>query len=110
MSKTIEEIKTEIADLEKELTAHEGYLKRAYISSEAYKKWYAKKQSLLGKIKRREQKVGILMTDQEFKEFLFSLDKKNYFGSYLLDDSVINRFTIRQKNILYNIAAKNHMR
>ena len=99
----------EITQLERDLKTHEGYLKRNWLSPEGYKKWYARKRSLLGKIKLRKQKCGILMTDPEFDKYLLTIDKENYFQA-LPDESIRHRFTIRQTNILYNIAANNHMR
>ena len=109
MSKTIEEIKTEIASLEFDLKFHEGYLHRNYLSPEGYKKWYARKQSLIGKILRRKQKAGILMSNTEFDKYLLTIDKETYFQP-MPDESIRERLTTRQTNILYDIAANNHMR
>ena len=62
-----EQIVEELATLETELRAHEGYLKRNWLTPEGYKKWNARKQSLLGKILRRQQKAGILYSEKEFQ-------------------------------------------
>jgi len=48
-------IKEEIEYLEKEIRYHEGYLKRNWLTPEGYKKWYKRKRSLLGKLKRRKK-------------------------------------------------------
>ena len=103
------ELKEEITQLERDLKDHEGYLKRGWLSPEGYKKWYARKRSLLSKIKLRKQKCGILMTDPEFDKYILTIDKETYFQP-IPDESIRNRLTIRQTNILYDIAANNHMR
>ena len=113
------QILSEIMQLEKDLVNHEAYLHRNYLSPEGYKKWYARKRSIQGKIKRRKQKCGILMSDKEFSEFYDKLDKENYNG--LLPGDVENnwcddrnpirkRLTVSQRNILTDLATANHFR
>ena len=109
----------EITQLERDLKNHEGYLHRNYLSPEGYKKWYARKRSLIGKIERRKKKIGIKYSDKEFSEFYENLDKENYNG--LLPGDVENnwcddrnpirkRLTVSQRNILADLATANHFR
>ncbi len=72
----------ELADLEKELRAHEGYLKRQWLTPEGYQKWYAKKRSLEGKLERRKQKAGIFYSEKEFLE-IYNRYKDGIWGDTL---------------------------
>lgn len=98
-----------IIELEKELKAHEGYLKRNWLSSDGYRKWYARKRSLLGKLERRKQKVGIKYSEKEFQEILNEYKKIGYWGDTL--KKVVEhdpKMTINQQNRLNKLESNQY--